>query len=90
MKKSVNTRSLYAILAPALKGERRSISIGMSRNEAGYSSRTPVLVVGGKLPPELHGNPCLKQPYKPSTLHVVVGREWLKAQGYVESATGQR
>jgi hypothetical protein len=73
-------------IARHLGNQTRSISIGRSLNVAGFSNSTPIEVVDGDSPPELAGRPYLsttfrrgsftKNMYTPSTLHVVVGRDW--------------
>lgn len=85
----LDKRAYRAAIAKALQGQTRSISIGRSRNIARFSNSTPIEVVDGDSPPELVGQPYLltnfrrgsfrKTLYTPSTLRVVVGREW-KAQ----------
>jgi hypothetical protein len=73
-------------IAEALRGQRVFISIGCSRNGSGFSNSTPIQIVEGSQAPELVGQPYLstsfrrgaffKNLYTPSTLHVVVGKEW--------------
>jgi hypothetical protein len=73
-------------IADALRGQRVFIVIGRSRNGSGFSNSTPIQIVEGNQPPELVGRPFLlttfrrgsfsKTLYTPSTLRVVVGREW--------------
>lgn len=73
-------------IAEHLRGQRKVIAIGRSRNSAGFSAATPIEIVDGSSPPELLGKPYLmtsfrngnfrKTLYTPSTLRVVVGREW--------------
>ena len=73
-------------IAAALKGQVRYIQIGRSRNFARFSNTTPIEVVDGDAAPELVGLPYLattfrrggfcKTMYTPSTLRVVVGRDW--------------
>jgi hypothetical protein len=69
-----------------LAGQTRYISIGRSSNQAGFSNSTPIEIVDGDEPPELTGQPYLmttfrrgsfsKTLYTPSTLKVIVGRDW--------------
>lgn len=69
-----------------LRGQERSIQIGRSRNSAGVTHHTRVEIVEGDQKPVLAGSPHLKTQfhngnfsktlYTPSTLHIVVGREW--------------
>jgi len=73
-------------LRNALFGQRHMIVIGRSRNTAGFANGTPIEVVDGADPPQLRGLPFLsttftigsftKTLYTPSTLHVVVGKDW--------------
>ncbi len=73
-----------------LKGQTRSICIGWSRNRSGFNRSTPIEYVDGDQPPELLGQPYLstsfrrgtffKNLYTPSTLRVVVGRDWKPAR----------
>ena len=73
-------------IANALRGQIASIAIGRSRNVAAFSNSTPIEIVEGNQPPELVGRPFLlttfrrgsfsKILYTPSTLRVVVGKEW--------------
>ena len=70
----------------ALMGQTRTIQIGRSSNTAGVMSSTEVQIIPGDDPPKLLGLPCLKTNFKngsfqktlytPSTLRVVVGRDW--------------
>lgn len=86
---TLDKRAYRAAVANVLKGQTRSISIGRSKNVSGFSNSTPIEVVEGDSPPELVGQPYLmttfrrgnfsKTLYTPSTLRVVVGRDW-KAQ----------
>jgi hypothetical protein len=72
-----------------LRNSHQSIRIGRSHNSAGFGSGTPVVVVEGDTPPSLEGQPYLKTIfrngpkftktlYTPSTLHAVVGKNWLE------------
>lgn len=82
----LDKKTYRAAIAAALKGQVRYIQIGRSRNFARFSNTTPIEVVDGDAAPELVGLPCLattfrrggfcKTMYTPSTLHVVVGRDW--------------
>lgn len=82
----LDKRAFLAAIAEHLRGQRRVISIGRSRNSAGFSSSTPIEIADGDSPPELQGRPYLmttfrngpfrKTLYTPSTLRVVVGRDW--------------
>lgn len=73
-------------IANTLRGQSASIAIGRSRNVAAFSNSTPIEIVDGNQPPELVGRPFLlttfrrgsfsKTLYTPSTLRVIVGREW--------------
>lgn len=73
-------------IANALRGQSASIAIGRSRNVAAFSNSTPIEIVDGNQPPELVGRPFLlttfrrgsfsKTLYTPSTLRVIVGKEW--------------
>jgi hypothetical protein len=73
-------------IADHLRGQCASIAIGRSRNVAGFSNSTPVEIIEGDHPPELIGRPHLattfrrgsfqRTLYTPSTLRVVVGRNW--------------
>ena len=83
----LDKRAYRAAIAEHLRGQRRAISIGMSRNSAGFSNSTPIEVVDWDSPPELQGRPYLmtsfkngphfrKTLYTPSTLKVIVGRDW--------------
>jgi hypothetical protein len=70
----------------ALMGQTRTIQIGRSSNTAGVMSSTEVQIIPGDDPPKLVGLPCLKTNFKngpfqktlytPSTLRVVVGKDW--------------
>lgn len=84
------TRDEYSKIRNYLRGEQRTIQIGMSKNSAGMGTHTPVIVEEGTNPPKLLGNPYLKTNfsngkgfsrtlYTPSTLYVTVGREWLNS-----------
>lgn len=82
----LDKRAFRAVIAEHLRGQRRTISIGRSRNSAGFSNSTPIEFIDGDSPPELQGRPYLmttfrngpfrKTLYTPSTLRVVVGRDW--------------
>jgi hypothetical protein len=82
---------LRRAIAKELAGETRTIQIGRSRNVAGLGTNTPIKLVDGDSAPELRGQPCLgtmfrngsfrKIIYTPSTLHVVVGRDWRPTNG---------
>lgn len=83
----IDKRAYRAAIAEQLRGQRRAISIGRSRNSAGFSNSTPIEFIDGDSPPELHGRPYLmtsfkngpnfhKTLYTPSTLKVIVGRDW--------------
>ena len=82
----LDRKAYRAAIARHLAGQRRSIQIGRSRNDAGFSSSTPIETIDGDAPPELVGQPYLlttfrrgsftKALYTPSTLRVVVGRDW--------------
>jgi hypothetical protein len=82
----LDKRAYRAAIAAYLRGQSRSISIGRSYNTARFSNSTPIDVVEGDSPPELVGKPYLmttfrrgnfsKTLYTPSTLRVVVGRDW--------------
>lgn len=82
----LDRKYLRRVIAEHIGGETKYISIGRSRNCAGFSNSTPIEFVDGDAPPELKGKPYLrtnfrrgsfsKTLYTPSTLHVVVGREW--------------
>lgn len=84
----LDRKTWRAAIAAHLDGETRSISIGRSRNRAGFSNSTPIEIVDGDQPPELVGQPYLmtsfqrgnfrKTLYTPSTLKVIVGRYWRK------------
>jgi hypothetical protein len=73
-------------ISDALRGQSASIAIGRSQNVAAFSNSTPIEIVDGDRPPELVGRPFLlttfrrgafsKTLYTPSTLRVLVGREW--------------
>lgn len=83
---TLDKRAYRAAIAAYLRGESRSISRGRSCNSAGFTNTTPIEVVDGDSPPELVGQPYLsttfrrgkftKNLYTPSTLRVVVGRDW--------------
>lgn len=82
----LDRQAFRAAIAEHLRGQRRSIAIGRSRNSSGFSNCTPIEIINGDSPPELVGQPYLlttfrrgsfsKTLYTPSTLHVVVGRDW--------------
>ena len=82
----LDKRAFRAAIAKHLRGQRRSISIGRSCNSSGFSNCTPIEIIDGGSPPELIGRPYLlttfrrgsfsKTLYTPSTLRVVVGRDW--------------
>lgn len=82
----LDRKYLRWVIAQHLNGKTAYISIGRSSNRAGFSNSTPIKFVDGDAPPELRGKPCLatnfrrgrfsKTLYTPSTLHVVVGRDW--------------
>jgi hypothetical protein len=73
-------------IADYLRGQCVSIAIGRNRNVAAFCNSTPIDVVEGNQPPELIGRPYLsttfrrgsfsKTLYTPSTLRVIVGRDW--------------
>lgn len=84
---TLDRKAYRARIAEHLRGQRKVIAIGRSRNSAGFGSSTPIEIVDGDSPPELIGQPYLmttmengpnfrKTLYTPSTLRVVVGREW--------------
>ena len=95
----LDKRQFRALIADHLKGQTRFIRIGRSSNRAGFSNATPVELVEGMFPPELRGQPYLltnfrrgnfrKTLYTPSTLHVVVGRDWPPIKPIVEVLYGQ-
>jgi hypothetical protein len=85
---SQNMKTRYSVVRDALKGQRRSISRGRSRNSAGFGTATPVDVIPGNAAPSLEGLPYLKTTfrngprftktlYTPSTLRATVGSDWL-------------
>ena len=73
-------------IADALRGQSVFIAIGRSRNESAFSNSTRIEIVDGNQPPELVGKPFLattfcrgafsRTLYTPSTLCVIVGRDW--------------
>lgn len=73
-------------IASVLKGQSRSIQIGRSYNTASFGSNTPIIELEGNDAPKLCGHPYLKTEFKrkgfskilytPSTLHVIVGKDW--------------
>lgn len=82
----LDRKAWRAAIAAHLAGQTRGISIGRSSNRAGFSNSTPIEIVDGDQPPELVGRPYLmtqfsngafsKVLYTPSTLKVIVGRDW--------------
>jgi hypothetical protein len=85
-------KTLNQLVRPHVSGQVSRIQIGRSLNVARFGSRTPVEVVpNSSAPPKLCGQPYLKTRfqngnnfikvlYTPSTLHVVVGAEWVAQQ----------
>ena len=82
----LDRKTWRAAIAAHLAGQTRGISIGRSSNRAGFSTSTPIAIVEGDQPPELTGRPYLmtqfrngnfrKTLYTPSTMKVIVGRDW--------------
>jgi hypothetical protein len=82
----LDAKAFRKAIANVLDGQTRQIAIGRSCNSAGFSSSTPIEIIEGDASPKLVGQPCLsttfrngsftKNMYTPSTLRVVVGRDW--------------
>lgn len=79
--------TVYSQIKNKLSGERKYIQIGRSRNFAGFNSTTPIKFIDDSdSPPKLTGQPYLKTNfsngkfqktlYTPSTLEVIVGKNW--------------
>jgi len=70
----------------AIGRTQNSIQIGRSFNCAGFSNSTTIEIIDGDQAPQLLGRPYLSTTYRrgsftrnlytPSTLRVVVGRDW--------------
>lgn len=73
-------------IAEALRGQKVTIAIKRSYNRRGFGTNTPIQYVPGNEPPKLCGQPFLKTQfnhcgfhktlYTPSTMHVIVGKDW--------------
>jgi hypothetical protein len=87
---TLDRRAYREAIAAHLQGQTRMIRIGRSSNVAGFSNSTPIEQVDGDHAPELVGQPYLSTTfrrgsfsrtlYTPSTLRVVVGRDWKPAR----------
>ena len=83
-------KPLRKLIANHLGNKKAYISIGRSRNSAGFGTGTPVEVVpDSDEEPHFVGHPYLKTNfqnkggfskilYTPSTLKVVVGKKWIE------------
>ena len=82
----LDSKSFRKSIADSLAGQTRRIAIGRSSNVSGFANNTPIEIVDGDDAPQLIGQPYLsttfrrgsftKNMYTPSTLRVVVGRNW--------------
>jgi hypothetical protein len=82
----LDRKNYRAAIRKALIGQTKSIRIGRSGNVSGFSNSTPIEVIDGDASPQLTGQPYLstsfrrgaffRNLYTPSTLRVIVGRNW--------------